>query len=294
LVEVGWAILNSVWFFLAMELYGRVNLGEGALKVEKIDLEVMPIPRPESLIAAGLASRLTRAFERMSRREPLPISEEVERADRRDLDDAIFEFFGLSEGERRDLREAVVELAAEREKVADERRFQQERRQQRDIAIVEDEVRAEVLPDGLKRFPEDFLQRGVRTRAIDIPAKGLWVVEAPQIKGQSDLFKGEPVYRLEGDGQFRINVSSSEEAEYIYCSQNGVARTVQIPVDRTQVRLAVAEYRKHLYTAENNLFQAIFARSQSAARATALSRKLLIDAGGTIEPLVFPTARRRK
>jgi SAM-dependent methyltransferase len=293
-VEVGWPILNSLWFFLAVELYGRINLGEGALKVEKIDLEVMPIPRMDAVLAAGLAPRLTKAFERMARREPLPIAEEVQAEDRRDLDDAIFEFLGLNEKERRELRESVVELAVEREKVADERRFQQERRQLRDVAIVEDEVRAEILPEGLKPFPEAFLEEGVKTRAFDIPAKGLRVAEAPSIKGQSDLFKGDPVYRLEGDGGYGSTVASPEEAEYIYCSQNGVARKVQIPLDPAHARLAVVEYRKYLHAVENSLFQAIFARSQSAVRATALSRKLLTAAGATTEPLAFPVQRSRR
>jgi hypothetical protein len=88
------------------------------------------------------------------------------------------------------------------------------------------------------------------------------------------------------------SASSPDEAEYIYYSQSGVVRSVPIPLDLEDVRQVVSEYKDYLERIENDFFQAIFARSQSPARASSLSRKLLRDAGAIAEPLEFPPSKR--
>jgi SAM-dependent methyltransferase len=279
LVEVGAAILNSLWFFLVCELWGRINLGEGALKIEKIDLEVMPVPAPDLLLRGPHGEVMVQSFRRMRERKPLALWDEVNQGDREMLDEALFDFFGLDGPSRSALRDSLVRLVREREMVAEMRKHQVAKRIERDNDVVVAEVVAEVLPGGTRPFPEEFCDKSWRTRQVDVPAAGLVVVAAPRIRDQEDLFSGAPVFELAGDDEYTGTVETSAEAEFIYYSQNGVRRTVRMPAQPERVHAAVAAYRTYVERVEEELVHAFFSRTPSYARARALARGVLVREG---------------
>jgi hypothetical protein len=93
--------MMSTTFWLFKELFGRTNLGQGALKVEGTDLAKMPICSPNLLAGA------TDCVRSLLKRPALSLAEELRAQDRREMDSIILESFGLTSGEREALYEAV-------------------------------------------------------------------------------------------------------------------------------------------------------------------------------------------
>lgn len=128
------SILNSFSFFLAKELHGRVNLGEGALDTAVYEANQLPV-LPSSAFTSTQRQRLFAAFEQMANREIKSIFEELGLPkpnrdysnidpnevsldkvlpDRRALDEVVFEALGLMEEEQLEVYRAVVELVKTR------------------------------------------------------------------------------------------------------------------------------------------------------------------------------------
>jgi hypothetical protein len=108
-----WAFLASSPQIIFRELYGRSNLGEGALKTEGIDIRKFEVIRPEVMRSFGI-ERLEAAFEQMSKRPIQPLEIEIHQPDRRALDEVVFDVLGLTAGEREAVYEAVVNLVRAR------------------------------------------------------------------------------------------------------------------------------------------------------------------------------------
>jgi hypothetical protein len=118
------AVLNSTLVGLFKTFYGRFAGTEGNLKTEVVDVKLLEVPDPRG-ISANLAGRLESALESMSNREvgrlveeqlmdchsperarriaagPLVYSQELQQADRRELDDAVLELLGVSATDER-------------------------------------------------------------------------------------------------------------------------------------------------------------------------------------------------
>jgi hypothetical protein len=108
-----WAFLVSSPQIIFRELFGRSNLGEGALKTEGIDIRKFEVIRPELIRSLG-SERLEIPLEQMSRRATQPIGIEIHQPDRRALDEVVFDVLGLTAGEREAVYEAVIELVRAR------------------------------------------------------------------------------------------------------------------------------------------------------------------------------------
>lgn len=89
------ALLNSTLTYFHVELWGRSNMGDGVLTFYGPELSDLPLPRPE-LFAGERGTELKRAFQRLRARAVLPVEEEVERSDRRDLDLNVLAGLGLT------------------------------------------------------------------------------------------------------------------------------------------------------------------------------------------------------
>jgi len=108
-----WTSLVSTPQIIARELFGRSNLGEGALKTEGIDILKFQITHPRFFDSIVLRL-LTDCFETLSKRPIYPLDIEIQQPDRRALDDIIFDVLGLTAGEREAVYEAVVNLVRAR------------------------------------------------------------------------------------------------------------------------------------------------------------------------------------
>lgn len=118
------AVLNSTLIGLFKTFYGRFAGTEGNLKTEVVDVNLLEVPDPRG-VSPELVKRLAGALASMCRRDvgrlveeqlmdchtperarklaagPLALSSELQKPDRRDLDDAVFELLGVSDPKER-------------------------------------------------------------------------------------------------------------------------------------------------------------------------------------------------
>ena len=104
-----YAYLNSTIIPLLIETEGISNLGEGVIYTNVYWLKTLPI-----LEKSHIAKEIHQCYENIKTREILPIFDEIHQHDRRALDAIIFDAFGLTQGERDGVSEAVVRLVESR------------------------------------------------------------------------------------------------------------------------------------------------------------------------------------
>jgi hypothetical protein len=88
------AILNCTMTYMAVELWGRTELGLGALDVVVDDYETMPILDVEQMWikvrkSTRLKKQLQDVVEKMKVMKVMPVDKEIEQETRRDLDELI-------------------------------------------------------------------------------------------------------------------------------------------------------------------------------------------------------------
>ena len=107
-----WASLSCSWQFLFRELYGRSNLGEGALKTEGIDIKELIVLKPEYL--SSKTDIIIKSRELFAKRISKSVFEEIKLLDRKTLDDIVFDVIGLTNDERKEVYKAACELVQKR------------------------------------------------------------------------------------------------------------------------------------------------------------------------------------
>jgi len=113
LKETQTAILNSTLSYLFVEIFGRAGLGQGVLQYATYEMRRLPTLNAKKM-TQGLRERVANAFRPLANREIRPIFEEVRMKDRREMDDAIFDFINLSKAERDGIYTALTQLVQTR------------------------------------------------------------------------------------------------------------------------------------------------------------------------------------
>ncbi|MCX8188335.1 MAG: hypothetical protein N3F64_01320, partial [Nitrososphaeria archaeon] len=162
------AILNSTLSILFVELFGRVNLGEGALDVKVYEYAQIPTINLFALNSCKL-KRLKEIFLKLSKRDinsifeelgtnsPEEVSLDKVKAERRELDRIVMgEILGLTEEELLDVYKAVIDLIKFRIEKAEsvERKG---KRKRSEIDVITEDVFREVGLTSLPKFPESYI-----------------------------------------------------------------------------------------------------------------------------------------
>ena len=103
-------VLNSTLTILFKEQNGRVNLGEGALDTAVYEAVRLPIVDPRII-----QNRNLQELEHdLAKRDVLSVNEEIRTREHVAIDEAIFEVFDFTNGEREAVYEAVIGLVNNR------------------------------------------------------------------------------------------------------------------------------------------------------------------------------------
>jgi len=228
------AILNSSFIPLFLELWGRVNLGQGALDVKVYEYGKMLIINPATIkegqidrIKKKLNTLLERevgsVFEEFNANSPEEVSLEKIKPDRRELDKIVMgEILGLSEEEQLEVYRAVIDLVKSRiEKAKSVKR--NEKKKGINLEQLAEDIIKETKLKPLPNFPDDYLNDLEITETKKVPSGRKVTIE--------NTLEG---IWLNIDG-VRIKCSSINEAKYLRWAALIGKIEVPIPSDTKKV-----------------------------------------------------------
>jgi hypothetical protein len=261
--------LNSAIVFLQRELTGRVNLGDGALKVEGIDWERILVPRKKLL--ANVRKRAAKAYEEMSRRTIKNIAAEAKRKDRVEFEKAISSALGLPEKYASDILEGVVELVEERHLLPRLRNLKKKKRIAHDVEKLREEIANEVLPNGPIKFPDGFVKGWgrIECKEVGVP-EGL-------LKLGGAFFDRQEI--CDEEGKHLIEVGSQEEGKFIVYAKKKDELVIKIPESNTSIKKAVKEYESYLKKLRDKLYNAFMEKCGDHSVAENLMRQVFEEYG---------------
>ena len=262
--------LNSSLGGLLKETIGRTNLGEGGLKVEGVDWDTVLCPKK------GILRELARLgkdnFDALLNRPIKSVFEEVKMKDRQKLDGLVLQALGLDPKKYlKPIYDGLTELVRERIELANMRKKVKQVKTQSDVDRLKKQVIEEVLPYGLKKFPEQFLDKPLKPQDyqnISIPRESLKL---------GMYFMG--TQEVVSDAGFKYQAQSVEEAKYIVYSQKPDTYVVNLPKDKMVITKAVSDYERYLDKLGDDLFQEFFKRTFDHKLSETLTQKTLIDLG---------------
>jgi type I restriction-modification system DNA methylase subunit len=260
--------LNSSISALFREIISRVNLGDGATKTEGIDWNDLLTPCG-SIIAA--LSREKRLFESIQDRAIKSIFDEIKTKERKSLDSTVLEALGLDPKIYiKPLYDGLIEVVNERLNLAKSRKKIKTVKTQKSTETLKEQITEEIIPDGPKKFPEEFVDSKYLKTSHEIPVTGDVLKLGSYFMGKQEVFSGNG---------FKYEAESMEEAKFIIYSKKIDSLIVKIPRHKTAIINAVNEYEEYLKDLKAKLFEAIFTRIHDYKRAETLAQSIIEEFG---------------
>ena len=261
--------LNSAGVFLQRELTGRLNLGDGALKVEGIDWERILVPRKKLLV--NVKKHAGKAFEEMNRRTIKNIAAEAKKKDRIEFEKAVSSALGLPEKSFGDILEGVVELVEERHLLPRLRGAKKKNRVLQDIEKLREEVANEVLPNGVIKFPDGFVKGWGRIRCKEIG------VPVGLMKLGGAFFEKQEI--CDEEGKHLMEVGSQEEGKFIVYAKKKDELVIKVPDSGVMIKKVVKEYESYLKELGDKLYTAFMEKCGDHSLSENLTRQVFEEYG---------------
>lgn len=262
------ALLNSTltWFF--KDFYARSVGREGYLDTDVFITKMIPVVQARNL-REELQQRLVKAFDTVSQRPALPIypmGDELEQADRVELDDAMFEALGVNDPtERQWWRERVYDelkrlykRKRELEEIAMKNRIKAARKKRTASArTLAKEIWREMDKSAFRRFPDDFVLPDTPTKKFRLPEG--------EVQIGRELFTGAGAL---GQGYIMIGedlryAGSMVKAEFIQAWQEaGNTGTVHVPEGDEVCQQVLDAYQQYREEIQDDILR--WARSRTA------------------------------
>lgn len=260
------AYSNSTLNIFFLQLWGRVNYGEGALSIAVYEVAQIPTLNLSKLSSSVIAD-LEKAFKIISQREILPILEEVKQGDRIKLDNIVFDILRLTKKERQEVYDAVCELVRNRlEKAKTFGKTGKGKKEEFNASTYAEHILAEVFPLGSdrvkKEFPNDFVDSSWSMIAIKLP----------QIEESSKLvieeFFGKASLRIDGK---TVDCGTTSKARFVELAiEKGAKDNIGVPSDDKWAIQAVNEYLKYKEEIKKELSDTISLFNLSERKAKAV------------------------
>ena len=262
------SLINSSLFCLSTELSGRINLGDGALDTTVEEAQnYLAIPDVRQLRDTQ-TQKILQAFDTLLTRPIKPIFEEVKMPDRQKLDSLVLEALGLDPKKYlKPIYDGLCELVRERIELAKMRKKVKKARPERDIEKVKREVIEEFLPDGPKRFPEDFLDPSVKKdkmKEVSLPDEPLRL---------GNYFFGEQEVITDSGSVYKAK--SPVEAKYLIYSQRSGMSKVLVPTESMPLFKTVKNYESYLRHLRGEMAKALLNRTLDQQMAERLLNEIL-------------------
>jgi len=266
------ALLNCSLTALMAETVGRVSLGEGALDVMVEDArEYLLVPDVNSF-SARQKRQILAAFDRLLARPIRPIFEEITERDRQELDGTILEALGLDPKKYlMPIYEGLTVLVQERTELARMRTKAKRTKPKRDVARVKDDIVVDLLPEGPRTFPDQFIDPSIpsdRLKQVSLPQEPLKV---------GHLFFGEQ--ELVTDRGYTYKAKSPVEAKYLIYAQRPGVSEVSVPTEAIDLFRTVKRYELYLRELRERLGERLMTRTLDQKMAERLLREIWAQHG---------------
>jgi type I restriction-modification system DNA methylase subunit len=254
--------LNSSIFALGFELAGRVNLGEGALKVQVYENEEILIPSPEHLKKAS--EKLEKHFNGFAKRDIQSIFEESKDKSRIQFDKIIFKALGLDEKLVDKVYDGLCELVRERLELAKMRPAQEAASAERDREQLIESAEREIFGSGIRNFPEHYLSnaKSIAGRDVLLPDGNLSV---HQMFTQFEIISGRHTVE---------NVGSETEVRYLLYAHRQGERQIRLPQNFKLIKEAVESYEADLKKLRDDLWDFLIGRAGDEMSARSILEEL--------------------
>jgi len=179
--------LNSTLFALIREVNSRANLGDGATKTEGVDWSNLMLIPKEKL-------NLTVKTDGIFTRKVLPIFKEIKQKDRIELDTAVLEALGLDPKQYLEaIYEGLCDMVKDRQDLPKMRKKKKKDSTKFAYADVKASVIKDGIPNGFRRFPEEFLLDKGKLTFSQHPTNGKPLKLKEQFLGSYVLWDGKQI-----------------------------------------------------------------------------------------------------
>jgi type I restriction-modification system DNA methylase subunit len=235
--------LLSTVSMLIKEFLGRVNLGEGALKTEGIDIERLLVPREFSREAKWRLHKLAKKhpdpqvnsiFDDLHAEKATEVSLDKVTTDRRELDKIIMgEILGLTDEEQLEVYRAVVDLVKSRIDKAKSFGKKKKMKEGLDVDAFVKIVKEKIGEQTLGKFYREKIlaQKSLSTKSLP--------KFSHEIKIERQLF-GWKLF----SGKHYAECRSEEEARYLKVFLEAGLDKVKMPKDESQIKVVLPDLEK--------------------------------------------------
>jgi hypothetical protein len=284
-------ILNCTLVALFKTFYGRYAGTEGNLKTEVIDVTMMEIPDPRAC-TGGLVHRMDRALASMQGRRvthlveealmdchttdeareaaklPLTLPAELQKEDRRRLDDAVFELLGVKEARRRKelidrlYREMALHFRAIR--IVEVQKMEQRRHGTGNDDVSQLQLATDAgnhLEPDLEKPVPGWLDDHTQTKRVVLPEGEVRLPAVEHMFESTTLFFGK-------NPAESLVCSSRAEAELLAAiARTGLRGSVPVPDTEEKCRKLLPEFEAHLARARKRFAELAAERAGTAKMA---------------------------
>lgn len=256
--------LNSSVFALFRELISRVNLGEGATKTEGIDWKDILAPRPEIIKTLEMPKKLEDSFKN---RDIESIFEEVKKRDRQELDALVLKALGLDPSKYlQPLYDGLTGLVRERLDLAQSRKKIKQVKVLRDVERLKEQAIEEIIPHGLKRFPEEFLDSKYLQEFEEMSIPGLPLRLGDHFMGRQEVV---------ADSGSRMDMETPELAKFVVYAQKPDSYLIRVPKNRPALSKAVRAYEQYLSELESGICKTLYSRTLDHKLAKSVAQEIV-------------------
>ncbi len=261
-------LMNSTITALSREIIGRANLGDGATKTEGVDWKNDVETINPDFISKENRFKIINAFTKIKLRPIQSIFNEVKLKDRREPDSLVLEAMGLDpEKYLKRIYEGITELVNERLSLPKMRKKDKKAKITKSLDQIADMVRQEILPSGLRQFPESFINSAELKRAKDIPVSG------KPLKYRNEFLTIWEI--LDSEGQKIYQTDNEDAAKFIVYSYKPDTYTIKIPAYFQIIRNIVSEYDNYIKETRNKIVQRVFEATFDHSAAEKIAGEIL-------------------
>ena len=259
--ELAAAIMNSSLVAFLTEVAGRVTLGDGVLELTVEDAhDYLLVPDVRQFDAAARQA-IVAAFQPLLQRPIGFVFEEVKRKDRQALDRAVLQAMGLDPAAWLPrIYDGLTTLVHERTELGRMRNKARKNKVPRAANKVAEEVLADVLPNGPRRFPDEFWSATARRGQFTEVA----LPQSP-LRYAGHMFGREEVV---ADGGFQYQAHSKAEAKYLICAQAAGQEIARLPAQPVELSRTIADYEHYVRQTREALYNAYFQRTMDQKAAS--------------------------